>query len=262
MIIVRLPGPGEAFTAIAGVDSNDQTSGGRGSVQFIVAAKGAVAFKTGVMREGMPGAPVTASLGGATEFVLQVDDGGDGISCDQADWAQAKVRLRDGRVIWLADLPLEDGAARPPLSTEPPFAFNLDGKPFASLGWAPARASRKLDAARSEHTLVYADPKSGLQVRCVAVEYHDFPTLEWTVYFTNTGSSDSPLISDIQALDASFHRAGAGEFVLHHHKGTFVRPDDFEPLVTTDPSRAAQNRHPLPRRLSSQRPRRDRSSTW
>ena len=32
-IIVRLPGPGAKFTAIAGVDSNDQTSGGRGSVR-------------------------------------------------------------------------------------------------------------------------------------------------------------------------------------------------------------------------------------
>ena len=33
-IIVRLPGPGARFTAIAGVDTNDQTSGGRGSVDF------------------------------------------------------------------------------------------------------------------------------------------------------------------------------------------------------------------------------------
>jgi hypothetical protein len=31
-VVVRLPAAGDAFTAIAGVDSNEQTSGGRGSV--------------------------------------------------------------------------------------------------------------------------------------------------------------------------------------------------------------------------------------
>ena len=35
-VVVRLPGPGKSFSAIAGVDSNEQTSGGRGSVVFSV----------------------------------------------------------------------------------------------------------------------------------------------------------------------------------------------------------------------------------
>jgi hypothetical protein len=35
-------------------------------------------------------------LGGATEFVIQVDETPDGIACDQADWAEAKVTLKDG----------------------------------------------------------------------------------------------------------------------------------------------------------------------
>src|ERR1039458_619089 len=39
-IIVRLSWPGARFTAIAGVDSNDQTSGGRGSGGFSVTGRG------------------------------------------------------------------------------------------------------------------------------------------------------------------------------------------------------------------------------
>lgn len=35
-LIIHLPGPGKTFEAVAGVDTNDQTSGGRGSVQFSV----------------------------------------------------------------------------------------------------------------------------------------------------------------------------------------------------------------------------------
>ena len=54
-IIVRLPSPGASFSAIVGVDSNEQTSGGRGSVDFSVSVGGKEKFRSGVMREGMAG---------------------------------------------------------------------------------------------------------------------------------------------------------------------------------------------------------------
>ncbi len=147
-IIVRLPGPGARFTAIAGVDSNDQTSGGRGSVDFSVKVGGAEKFRSGVMREGMPGKPVLVELDGATEFVLQIEETPDGISCDQADWVEAKITLKDGSELWLADLPLREGE-RAPYSTEPPFSFVYGGKASAELlkEWPCQRAARKLDAA-------------------------------------------------------------------------------------------------------------------
>ncbi len=40
------------------------------------------------------------------------------------------------------------------------------------------------------------------------------------------------MLSDIQGLDTTLERGDSSEFVLHHHKGTFVRADDFEPLTT------------------------------
>jgi len=49
-VVVRLPGPGKTFTAVVGVDTNNQTSGGRGSVVFSVTVKGKVVFKTKVIR--------------------------------------------------------------------------------------------------------------------------------------------------------------------------------------------------------------------
>jgi len=234
-VIVRLPSAGSEFTAIAGVDSNDQTSGGRGSVHFAVQVNGQQPFKSPLLREGMAAVPVRVDLGGATEFVLLIDDGGDGIGCDQADWADAKVRLKDGRDLWLADLPLIAGAGRQPLSTDPPFTFTYDGRPSAELlkSWKVARASRELDAKRVEHTLTYTDEATGLQVRCVAVEYRDFPTVEWTVYFKNAGQADTPILSDIQALDLGLQHPGRGEFVLHHFTGSPCTPHDFEPFETT-----------------------------
>ncbi len=233
-IIVRLPAPGASFNAIAGVDSNDQTSGGRGSVDFSVSVGGKEKFRSGVLREGMAGKAIQVDLGGATEFVLQVDETADGISCDQADWAEAKVKLLDGHELWLADLTLHAGE-RAPYSTELPFSFVYAGKPSAELltKWKSERSSRQLDSQRTQRTLVWTDPQTSLQARCVAVEYGDFPTIEWTLYFKNIGTTDTPILSDLLALDTRIEKNGSGEFVLHHHKGTFVRADDFEPLTST-----------------------------
>jgi alpha-galactosidase len=233
-VIVRLPAGAGEFTSVVGVDSNEQTSGGRGSVHFAVQVNGQERFKSALLREGMAAVPVKVDLGGAKEFVLLVDNGGDGIGCDQADWAEAKVRLSDGRELWLADLPLIEGAGRKPLSTDPPFTFTYDGKPSAELlkNCKVARSSRELDAHRVEHMLDYTDESTGLQARCVAIEYRDFPTVEWTVYFKNSGQADTPMLSDILALDLGLQRPGRGEFVLHHFTGSPCLPNDFEPFET------------------------------
>jgi alpha-galactosidase len=230
-IVVRLPAPGAAFSAMVGVDSNEQTSGGRGSVELSVGIGDAVPLRSGVLREGMAPMAVAVDLAGATEFTLKVDETPDGITCDQADWADAKVTLRDGRELWLAELPLCEGE-RPPVSAAPPFSFTYDGRPSAELldGWTLRRASRPLDSARVEHTLTWKDPQTQLAVRCVGIEYRDFPTVEWTVHFKNEGPRDSPPLADVRALDTRFERGR--EFTLHHHQGTFVRADDFMPLTT------------------------------
>jgi alpha-galactosidase len=233
-IIVRLPGPGARFTAIAGVDTNDQTSGGRGSVDFSVHVGAVEKFRSGVMREGMPGKPVRVELDGATEFVLQIEETPDGIACDQADWVEAKITLKDGAELWLADLPLREGE-RAPCSTEPPFSFVYGGKASADLlkEWKCERTSRKLDEHRIERSSVWTDSGTGLQVRCVGIEYNDFPTVEWVVHFKNTGTQDTPILSDIQAADLSLARTGQGEFILNHHAGDNCSPESYEPRRLT-----------------------------
>ncbi len=239
-VMVHLPGPGDRFMAVAGVDSNDQTSGGRGSVRFAVRVGGAEAFRSEVLREGQPAVPVSVPLGGAREFVLEVDDGGDGISCDQADWADARVVLQGGQEVWLGDMPLRAGAGRPPHPVEVPFSFRYGGKTLAALGWVPTRSSRPLDAQRTEHVVRYRDERTGLEVECRAITYRDFPTVEWTVFFKNTGASETPILSEVQALDAAWVRGGGGEFLLHHWVGSPCRADDFAPLETVLPPKATK----------------------
>jgi alpha-galactosidase len=98
--------------------------------------------------------------------------------------------------------------------------------------WKCERASRQLDSQRKEHTLTYTDPQTGLVLRCVGVEYLDFPTVEWTLYFKNTGDKDTPILEGIQALDTRFERNCENEYVLHHSVGSRVQPNDYQPLET------------------------------
>ncbi len=233
-VVVRLPSPGKCFSAVAGVDTNDQTSGGRGSVVFRVVVGDKEALRTGVMREGMPGVPVQIDLKGATEFTLEVGEAGDGIGCDQADWVDAQVTLASGGTLWLGDMPIVVQDRRP-YSLDPPFSFVYGGRPSGELleSWRLERSSRKLDELRTERTVTYTDPASKLAVRCVAVEYRDFPCVEWTLYFKNNGTSDSPILSDIQAIDTVFERGGQTEFVLHHNRGDDCTSMSYAPIQTT-----------------------------
>jgi alpha-galactosidase len=232
-VIISLPSPGKSFTTVVGVDSNNQTSGGRGSVVFSVAINDKKSFDSGIMREGMTALPVQVDLNGAREFVIAVSDGGDGIACDQADWADAKVELANGDEIWLGDMMILDGVLKP-LTTEPMFSFMYDNKSFVELidKWEIKRKKKNQDSHRIQHEITYRDPQTDLLVRCIGVEWKDYPTIEWTLYFKNEGSQETPILKNIQALDMDLSRGEAGEFLLHHAVGSIMAANDFQPLET------------------------------
>jgi alpha-galactosidase len=231
-IAVRLPGPGKSFAALAGVATNIQTSGGRGSVVFSVSAGGKEAFRSGTVREGMAPVPVSIDLGGSAEFVLEVGDAGDGIACDQSVWSEAKATLADGKEVYLSDLSML--LAHRPAPAEPLFSFTCGGKPSTALlaGWGCRREAKVIDDARTSHVLSWRDPATGLEVRCEGVEYRDFPAVEWTVRLRNGGSADTPIIEGLQALDVGLRRGGIGGFVLHHAVGSPANGTDYGPLET------------------------------
>ena len=92
------------------------------------------------------------------------------------------------------------------------------------------QTSRKLDDNRTERTIAWTDPKTGLEVRCVSVVYADFPVVEWTVYFKNAGKADTPILENIQGMDVSFQREGEGDYVLRTMRGDDCSPSSYQPL--------------------------------
>ena len=77
------------------------------------------------------------------------------------------------------------GNARP--NRFSPSSTAANRRPSCCHTWEVKRASRQLDDQRTEHTLTYTDPKTGLEVQCVGIEYRDFPAVDWVLYAKNTG---------------------------------------------------------------------------
>jgi alpha-galactosidase len=121
-----------------------------------------------------------------------------------------------------------------------PFSFVYDGKRSGEVlrNWERRESSESLDAARTRRILSYTDPQTRLEVRCEAIEYHDFPTVEWTLYVRNLGTSASPLFADLQALDATWEGAADAEFLLHHATGSPANRSDYGPRETSLPPNA------------------------
>jgi alpha-galactosidase len=93
---VDLAGNAKRFTAVVGLDD---ASEGRGSVEFIVSGDGRDLWRSGVMRGSAPAKPVDLDLTGIKTLVLKVTDGGDGVSYDHADWADAFIVMNEGAAV-------------------------------------------------------------------------------------------------------------------------------------------------------------------
>ncbi len=113
------------------------------------------------------------------------------------------------------------------------FSFAYGGKPSTELldDWQSKHDVRKLPK-RTEYTSTWTDPDTGLVVRCKAVTYRGFPVTEWTVYFKNAGTADTPILENIQSLDGTWQRGGDCEFLLHHAVGSPANGSDYGPLET------------------------------
>lgn len=88
-IVVWLGGQYERFEAEAGVQP---CSGG--SVIFRVSADGRPLFDSGIVRDGDEARALNVTVAGAQELTLEALDAGDGVSCDMANWAIARL-MRD-----------------------------------------------------------------------------------------------------------------------------------------------------------------------
>ncbi len=92
-LVIELGGGAQTFEAVVGVDDEKKDGG---SVVFVVLVDGREALRTKVLHGGVAPVPVKVDLAGAKLLTLVVEDGGDDINNDHADWADARITLKPG----------------------------------------------------------------------------------------------------------------------------------------------------------------------
>jgi alpha-galactosidase len=94
--------------------------------------------------------------------------------------------------------------------SRPPFSFVYGRHASESLlkEWPKTTTSKQLDGDRTEHTVVWTDPKTHLRVRFSSVVFAETHVVEWNIHFANDGNADTPVLEDVQALDIPVPVAG------------------------------------------------------
>ena len=84
-----------------------------------------------------------------------------------------------------------------------PVTFVYGGRPSPELisTWMIDSHAELAGEKIQIRTTVLTDPETGLQVRIVTRIFTDTPGVDWTVYFTNTGNSNTPILEKVRPLD-------------------------------------------------------------
>jgi len=236
-ILLRVPAGARSFRASVGIDNNFDTQGQRGSVVFSVEAGGQERFRSSVLRGTNQAMDIQVDLPpDSTEIVLKADTTSDGPAHDQADWADARVVLNDGREIW-ADQDRHEFIER-----TLPFSFVYGGAVSDTLlpGWQH-QVEFQEQPNRWIQTATWLDPRSHLSVKAITTVFKRYAAAEWMLCLENTGTEgDTPLIECLQAIDTKLRTGYFNKpVVLHTLLGDQCNEKSFLPVdYTVSPGKA------------------------
>jgi len=227
-ILVFVPEPIRQFSAWVGVDGNANAQAG--TVVFLVTTEEKKLYRSPLLRHGSDPERVRVDVGGAQILHLRVTDGGDGISCDHADWADAQIVTQSGKTMWLDEFNFGVVPRRKNLF---PFSFVYGGAQSDDLlpQWRHRETTRKLDENRTAVVKTWTDPGTRLTVEWSTVSFADFPAVEWIFHFQNNGSSDTPILADVQSLQLYCQEPwidSSTQYRLYKTNGAPSNPTDFE----------------------------------
>ncbi|MCC6490170.1 MAG: alpha-galactosidase [Candidatus Hydrogenedentes bacterium] len=124
-----------------------------------------------------------------------------------------------------------DGRPNGDADTPPPFSFRLDGVPSAQFlgSWKCETSEAQEPDQRTVTRYTYTNPDGTLSVVLTWTVYGDFSGVEWVVSLENTGTTDSPLITELLAADLPLESPVKGPYTLHYADGSQAQPTDFHP---------------------------------
>ena len=190
---IEVKGEAVRFTATIGADAGMEIAR-RGSVRFSVFADGRRVFRSPVHRFGNAAERIDVPLRGAKRVILWVDDAGDGLCNDIADWCEADFEVMPGttlRPVRYETVPEQFGILSPKIGDEPrlnaPYVFGV--RPTHPLLFTlPCSGARPMTfTAKGLPAGVTLDAKSGILTGAIAGR-GEYPV---TVTATNGKGSDT-----------------------------------------------------------------------
>jgi alpha-galactosidase len=108
-----------------------------------------------------------------------------------------------------------------------PFGFKYGGKDSRDfLGTWQSTDSAAPATDGTIHTYVYTDPATHLKVTCAVRTFDKFDAVDWVLTFSNEGTSDTPILENIQPLQWTVACDSPGATV-HTTRGSTAGVDDF-----------------------------------
>jgi len=117
LIEMDLNGTAERFQGLVGLD--DEVKGKLGSVVFVVMTDKKEVFRSPLMKSGMAAVKVDINLKGVKRLSLIVEDGGDGIDSDHADWVNAFILYTGAKPLAMGPPAVEPYILTPAESPKP-----------------------------------------------------------------------------------------------------------------------------------------------
>jgi len=165
-MLIELDGCATRFIAMAGLDDERK---GFGSISFTVLVDGKKAIETPVLHGGDSPVLISVDLTGKRRIALLVEDGGDNINHDHADWAGAVLLLAEGTARRPKAVaapqdpppPIASGASPVPAIHGPRVVGSTPGRPFLFL--IPATGDGPLEfSARNLPPGLSLDSRTGI----------------------------------------------------------------------------------------------------
>ena len=231
-ICVQTAVPARHLKVVAGVDDNGATSSSFAApVGFSIVVRDKTVWSCPPRSSSQGAIEADVDLGGATEFHLIAKTVGESIRFAHADWCQPMLTLADGTTV-----DISRRSEFPGVPAQAPFSFRSDGKSSSELlpTWQVTRDRHAEPDGITVHRTTYKDPKTQLECVMELREYPDFPAARWVIRFRNAGSSNTPILEDIQALDSSW--ATGAQPSLFYSKGSEGQADDFQTISSAIPS--------------------------
>ena len=134
----------------------------------------------------------------------------------------------------------------------PPFSFVYDGVNSQQFIRKWQHSLQKQESAEGvvEYVATYQDRATGLKIECHIKGFQEFGAVEWVMNFTNTGSQNTPQITQVKTIDYSALSQKEGEFNLLHSLGSRGSRADFQPRMTTLSSETPLSMSPVNGRSS------------